>query len=450
MSRFSARCAVIGVTSLFTFSGCSRQTAAPPPPPPPPVTVATPIVSEVVDYEEVDGRAVPVEVVEVRARVSGYLDKVKFQNLDKSAAKPFAPGVLKEGDKVDKDVVLFEIDPRPYAAVLAAAKAEVERTKALVGRLTADVKRAETLRASNNISQEEFDKTNSTLAEAVATQKLAEAQQQTADLNFEFTKVKAPIAGRLGYALVTAGNLVNADVTPLTTIVREDPIHVDFDVSDQVVLRYQELIRKGELTSAREGSVPVWIALANDVGFPMRGEIDFVDNQFNKATGTMRIRARFDNPEGRGGIRRLTAGINVPRVRVPSSKPYPAVLISERAMTVDLGSRIVYVVDSQNIAHRREIVLGTAHEGLVAIKEGLKADERIVVNGIQRVRDGKPVQPETGKMPGADQFLAAQAATKATMTEPQSPVAPVPTATPTGTAMPTATPTAAPSPTATK
>ena len=408
-------CLVSGVVAVASSVGCRPSPPAQAAPPPPPVTVARPVVREVTDYEETTGRLAPVEAVELRARVSGYLQAVKFQAIDANGAKPLEPGTLREGDEAPKDAVLFEIDPRPYAAAEAAAQAEVERTVALVGRLSADVKRAETLRASNNISQEEFDKTVSTRAEAVATQKSAEAQLRTAQLNLEFTKVKAPIEGRLGRALVTAGNLITADFTPLVTIVREDPIHVYFDLPEQVVLRYQELIRKSEFTSARTQQLPMWVALGNDDGFPHRGWVDFIDNRVDRSTSTLRIRGVLDNPQVGDQPRRFTPGFFV-RVRIPASRPYQAVQISERAITVDQGARVVFTVDDGGTAHRREVQIGLMHDGLRAITAGLQANERIVVNGLQRVRDGRPVKAEEGPMPGVKPVSTAAASATGTGT----------------------------------
>lgn len=393
-------------TRLFLFfvvvlagPGCRPHVAAPPPPPPPPVTVAKPIVQSITDYEITTGRTAASESVDVRARVTGYLDKVTFQTLDREPSLGTAPPKLKEGDDVDAQTVLFEIDPRQYDAVLDAAKADLDRTTAMVDRTTAELARGDQLRPNNSISREDYDKLVANKAEAIAVQAAARAQIKVAQLNVDFTKVKAPIAGRLGRALVTAGNSITAELTPLTTIVREDPIHVYFDLPEQVVDRYRSMIRKGEFASARSQELPVEIAIEGEQGFPHSGFIDFVDNQIDRPTATLKLRGRFDNPVVAHGTRFFTAGMFV-RVRIPASRPHEAILVSERAIISDQGDKIVYVVDADGTAHRRVIEPGALHGRLRVVKSGLTADEQIVVVGLQRVRDGAKVTPELKPMPG--------------------------------------------------
>lgn len=402
--------------------GCRPQSAAPPAPPPPAVTVAKPIVETIVDYEETTGRTAASESVDLRARVSGYLDKVTFQTLDREPSLGAPPPKLKEGDDVQADTVLFEIDPRQYEAVLDAAKAGLDQATALLDRTTAELARGDQLRVGNNISREEYDKLVAAKAEATAQQAAARAQITAAQLNVDFTKVKAPISGRLGRALVTAGNAVTAEQTPLTTIVREDPIHVYFDLPEQVVDRYREMIRKGEFASARTQELPVEIGIEGEQGFPHAGFIDFVDNQINRGTASLRLRGRFENPVVANGIRFFTPGMFV-RVRLAASRPHEALLVSERAILSDQGDKIVYVVDPDGTVHRRVVELGALHGRLRVIKSGLKADEQIIVIGLQRARDGGKVTPELKPMPGQ----------------------PTPPADGTSPARPTGTPTATPS-----
>lgn len=382
--------------------GCVPQRPAAPTLPPPPVTVAKPVVETVVDYEVTTGRADAFEAVDVRARVSGYLQKVTFHRAEGNPSPGATPPKqLREGDTVEAGTLLFEIDRRPYQAVYDAAIADSDRAKAMLDRLAADLARAENLRKTNNISVEEYDKIVAQKAEAAATLAGAQAQIEGAKLNLEFTEVKAPITGRLGRALVTEGNLVSADVTLLTTIVCEDPIYVYFDLSEQVMLRYKKLISEGKFESAREQELPVEVGLANEDGFPHKGVVDFVDNRIDVPTATLKLRGRFENPILNKEIRALTPGLFV-RVRIPASQPYEALLVGERAILTDLGEKVVFVVDADGTAHRRVVELGTLHGRLRVVKSGLKADEKIVVNGLQRVRDGAKVQSHDGPMPGAD------------------------------------------------
>lgn len=381
------------------IGGCRPHTAAPPPQGPLPVTVAKPVVQSIIDYEITTGRTAASESVDLRARVSGYLDKVTFQTLDRPQSLGAEPPKLKEGDDVAAQTVLFEIDPRQYEAMLDAAKADLDRTTAMLDRTVAELARGEQLRVGNNISREDYDKLVAAKAEAAASQAAARAQIKSAQLNVDFTKVKAPIAGRLGRALVTAGNSITAELTPLTTIVREDPIHVYFDLPEQVVDRYRSMIRKGEFSSARSEELPVEIGIENEAGFPHSGFIDFVDNTIDRPTATLKLRGRFENPVVAHGTRFFTAGMFV-RVRIPASRPHKALLVSERAIISDQGDKIVYVVEADGTARRRVIEPGALHGRLRVVKSGLQADEQIVVLGLQRVRDGAKVTPELKPMPG--------------------------------------------------
>lgn len=399
--RLVDRC-VLFLFIVAVIGGCTPQRPAPPAMPPPPVTVAKPVVQTVADYEVTTGRADAYEAVDVRARVSGYLQKVTFHHADgRQSPGDSSPKQLREGDTVEAGTLLCEIDPRPYQAVYDAATADSDRAKAALDRLSADLARAENLRKTNNISVEEFDKISAQKAEAAATVAAAAAQIDAAKLNLEFTQVKAPITGRLGRALVTEGNLVTADVTLLTTIVREDPIYIYFDLSEQVMLRYKKLITENKFESAREQELPVDIGLANEDGFPHRGVVDFVDNRVDVPTATLKLRGRFANPELNKSIRALTPGMFV-RVRIPASKPYEALLVGERAILTDQGEKVVFTVDADGTTHRRVVELGTLHGRLRVVTAGLKPDERIVVNGLQRVRDGAKVDPHDGPMPGAE------------------------------------------------
>lgn len=389
MSAWQVRRRLSSLAALW-LAGCGTAGGPAPVQPPVIVTTAEPLVLTVTDFEETTGRVRAKEEVEIRARVSGYLTKLLFA----------------EGENVEVGAVLAEIDPRPYQAVVDVAYGELARTEATLQRLEADFARAERLRPTNTISQEEYDKIAGNRAEAAAMVTAARAQLEAARLNLEFTKVVAPISGRVGRAEVTVGNLVAADQTRLTTIVSEDPVQCDFDLDEQTVLRYRRMMLDRKFTSARETEVPVWLALANEDNFPHAGAIDFVDPQVDPATGTLRLRGAFPNPLLTGKLRALTPGMFV-RVRIPGGQPHEAVLISQRAILSDQTGKFVYVVNADNRVERRDVQLGQLYGTLQEIlpstraAEGIRPGERVVINGLQRVRPGAPVEPQSGPMPGA-------------------------------------------------
>lgn len=351
---------------------------------PPIVTVASPLVKDVVDHEEFTGRTEAVESVDVRARVSGYLSKVGFQ----------------AGREVHKGDLLFEIDPRPYQADLERAEAELARADARVKRLDADLARAERLRPTGAIGREEYDKIAGEQSEAAAGVRGARAAVERAKLDLGFTKVVSPIDGRISRNLITVGNLVTADQTPLTSIVSMDPMYVYFTVDERTMLRIQQLIREGKFKSGRddEKAVPVRVGLANEEGFPHKGLVDFVDNRIDPATGTLKVRAVLPNSPV-NGERPLNPGLFT-RVRVNIGEPQKAVLVSERALGTDQGQRFVYVVNDKNEVAARNVKVGKLENGLRVIEEGLKPGERVIVNGLQRVRPGVVVNPKSGEMTG--------------------------------------------------
>ncbi len=410
--------AVLGIG----WSSRSRQTAAPPAPTLPTIMVSYPAEREVTDYADFTGRAAAVDAVEIRARVSGYLNEIKF----------------KEGTLVKKGDILFVIDPRPFVAELARAKAQVQQAKASEteaiaqlaeakaqeSRATAGVDytqrrlgRSEKLLPTNVITQEEFDQQKSELLQnqadldrakagiasaqaAIGTAKAAvqsaQAAVELAALNLEYTKVSAPIDGRISRELVTEGNLVQSGDqggTVLTTLVSVDPIYVYFDIDESTVLRVEQLIREGKAESARDATVPVLLSLANQSDYSLRGTINFVDNQINPKTGTLRVRGVFRNES-----EVLTPGMFV-RVRIPIGQEHSSVLVVERAINNDQGQKILFVVDEKNQVTTKPVVVGALHDGLREISQGLKSGERVVVNGLQRVRPGSTVEPKLVAMP---------------------------------------------------
>jgi RND family efflux transporter MFP subunit len=355
---------------LGAMGGCARGSAAPPAPPPPIVTVAVPVEQEVIESRDFTGRTAAIDSVVVRARVTGYLEKVLF----------------KEGAEVQAGDSLYEIDPRPYQAVLSQAEGNVAAAEAKLVRLQADLERARKLLADGVISQEDFDRTTSDLAETTGTLHAVRAAVERARLDLEFTHIRAPIAGLTGRSELDVGNLVMADDTALTSIVSIDPIHANFDVDERSVLLYRERIREKKVQSAREAEVSVLLGLANEDGYPHRGQIDFVDNQLDPTSGTIRARAVFPNPE-----RTISPGFFV-RIRVPFDKPHPALLVDEHALGADQRGWYVYVVDGTGTVQHRPVEIGARSGGRVVIEQGLAAGERVIVNGIQRARPGGKVE----------------------------------------------------------
>jgi RND family efflux transporter MFP subunit len=354
--------------------------------PPPPVSVSQPLVQEVIDHDDYEGRIAAVETVEVRARVRGHLVKVN----------------LKDGQIVKPGDLLFEIDPKPYQAALDAAKAQVAAADSALELAKKEYARSSRLLGQNAASREEVDVWLGKQGVAKADRLKAEAVVEQAELDLGYTKIVAPVAGKTSRALVTVGNLVNAGggETLLTTITTIDPMYVFFDVPERALRLYREHFRKsvkagGPEPSVKELKIPVYVGVEGEEGFPNEGVIDFVDNSANPNTGTFLVRGVLPNPK-----RLLDAGMRA-RVRVPVSDPHKAILITERAVGTDQGLKFVYIVNDQNVVERRDVQLGRVHDGLQVIQAGVKPEDRVIVNGIQRVRDGAKVDPKPVAMPGA-------------------------------------------------
>lgn len=362
------------------LTGCGRhQAQGNATVPPPEVLVSLPVNREVTDYEDFPGRTEAVSSIDVRARVTGYLDKDNF----------------KEGADVKQGDLLFEIDPRPYEAELARSQATLVQAEAHQARLKSDFERAAGLVAKRAIGREEYDKIAGDLAEAAAAVGVATATRDLARLNLNFTKVRSPISGRIGRRFIDPGNLVKADDSILTTIVSLDPLYAYFDVDERATLRLQELIRYGKLDFSPEAKRPVLMGMANEEGFSQKGTITFADNRVDPDTGTWRLRGLFANPH-----HGLSSGLFV-RVRLPIGEPYKALLIAEQALGADQGQRFVYVVDANQVATYRRVKVGRLHDGLRVITDGLDPSEKVVVSGLQRVRPGSKVDGKVMPMPEA-------------------------------------------------
>ena len=364
--------ALVGA-ALLLASCKPPEAAAPQSSGPTTVTVAKPVPKRIMEWDEFVGRLSSPKSVELRARVSGYLEKVHF----------------KEGTEVKEGDLLFTIDPRPYQAIADRSQAELERAKTQAELAASEAKRAATLVASKAISAEDFEQKSKTQAEAMASVRAAAAALAAAKLDLEFTQVRAPIAGRVSDARVREGNLViggdTNNATLLTTIVAVDPIHCFIDVDERSSLKYRQLYREGKRASALFGEVEAQMGLANEEGFPHKGVVDFVDNEISPTTGTIRCRAVFPNKD------RLMSPGYFARVRVPGSGEYDALLVRDSALGSDQGRPFVFVVKEDGTAEYRTVVTGPLEDGLRVVKEGLKPGERIVINGLMAVKNGGKV-----------------------------------------------------------
>ncbi len=371
-----------GLLALAVLAGCGSQ-AEPAAPPPPTVSVAPVLLREVSQWDEYSGRVEAVESVELRPRVSGYIERVDYV----------------EGQEVKRGDVLFTIDARSYRAELERAQAQLARARSLAAQGRSEVERARVLSAQNAMSTELYEQRRAAAAVAEADAAAAQAAVEAARLNLEWTKVRAPIDGRAGRAQVTAGNLVVAgDATGvLTTLVSLDRAHVHFDADEKAFLRYARMARDGKRPSERDGGVPVQVALLDEQGFPHEGVVDFLDNRVDRGTGTIRARAVLDNRE-----RLFTPGLFA-RVRLLGSGSFPALLIDETAVLTDQDRKYVYVLAEDGTAQRRDVRLGRSADGLRIVEDGLAAGDQVIVGGLQKVfMPGMPVDAQPVRMGAAD------------------------------------------------
>ncbi len=368
---------VPSIVPMVLLAACAAEPPAPPPPPG--VTVAAVPRRDVEEWDEFTGRLEAVDEVQIRPRVSGYIRKVAFD----------------EGNGVRKGQVLFEIDPRPYQATLARAEAELEVARARAQLAGRDVVRAERLVAVQAISREEFDTRTAGQEEGEASVRAAEAAVATARLDLEWTRVRSPITGRVSRAEVTEGNLVQSggpDATLLTTVVSLDPIYATFEGDEQSYLRYAALARNGSRANSRDNRTPILLGLANEDGFPHEGYVDFVDNQLNPEAGTIRLRAVFSNKD-----QLFTPGLFA-RIRLEGVAAHPATVVLDRAVGTDQDKKFVLVLKPDSTVEYRSVGLGRVVDGLRIVTSGLRTGDRIVINGLQRVRPGMKVAPAVAPM----------------------------------------------------
>jgi len=394
MSSFGRAGLFVAVAALL--AGCGegqkQQQAGPPPPA---VTVAPPVQRTVTDYDEYVGRFIAVNSVEVRARVSGYLDAVHFTDGQ----------LVKDGD------LLFTIDKRPFQNAVAQARATLSAAQSNLAFTEADYTRGQQLVKEKTITDQTFEQRSQAFRNARAAVSGAEAQVRTAELDLEFTELRAPIAGRIGDRRVTPGNLVTGgtggNTTLLATIVSTDPIYFEFTFDEASYLRYERNAGKGADIASRGASVPVGLKLIDEKDFSHDGRMDFVDNVIDRTSGTIRGRAVFANAKGV-----FTPGMFA-RVRVPATSPYQALLVPDTAIGSEQVRKYVLVVDAQNKTVQKYVTLGQLVDGkLRVIKEGLAADDKVIVNGIARVRPGQVVAPQAEGQAQPGQPAAAPAPAK--------------------------------------
>lgn len=343
--------------------------------PPAAVTIAKPAVRQVTDWDEYTGRFEAAQSVEVRARVAGYLEEVHF----------------KDGQIVAKGDLLYTIDRRPFEAAVGQARAELEQARTKVENASKDVDRGRSLVATKVMSEKVFDDRSNVKREAESAVKVAEAKVRTAELDLSFTRITAPIAGRISRAMITAGNYVSgggaAQPTLLTTIVSQDPVHLYFDVSEANAIKYRRLAMSGAKGVAGETGASVELGLPDEAGYPHRGIVDFSDNRLDAGTSTLRVRAVVDNAKG------LFAAGLFARVRVAGSTSYQAMLLPDAALGTDQANRFVLVVAEDGSVQRRVVVPGPIAQGMRVIRSGLKPDDWVVTKGLQRARPGQKVSP---------------------------------------------------------
>jgi len=353
--------AVAMVAAATVLTACSKSGAeAPSPPPPPEVDAAEVVTTSVRQWDVFTGRIAAIGAVDIRPRVSGYIERIAFR----------------EGDTVKAGDLLFVIDQRPYRAAFDSAMAQLERARASVQLAEAQNKRGESLIKTGAISIDTLDTRSAALGQANADVHAAEAALATAKLNLDFTEVRAPIGGKVGRAVLTLGNLVQADQTVLTSVVSQDPVYVYFQPDEQSFLRYCELARKGERANSEN---QVRVGLASETGFPHAGTVNFVNNQVDAATGTISVRATVPNPDGV-----FVPGLYA-RVQLEGRAEYMATLIDDKAVMTDQDRKYVYVIGADDKVKRKDVVLGSIHDGLRVVQSGLAATDKVIVAGLQKI-----------------------------------------------------------------
>ena len=359
--------AIVALTLMST--GCQEKNKYVPPPPPA-VTVSRPVQQAVTDYMEFTGTTEALELVEIRARVEGYLESIHF----------------KDGAKVKRGALLFVIDPKPFQAKLGEAKAGLLIRQAELKLAETTLKRKEGAFKDKAVSEVEVIQARAEQDKARAAVEAAQAAMETTRLNLSYTKIHAPISGRMGRNLVDVGNLVGANErTLLATIVQDDPIYAYFNASERDLLQHRQKRREREVGADENNAPNAYLGLANEEGYPHEGRVDYIDNRVNADTGTIQLRAVFPNSDGV-----LLPGLFA-RIRIPASEPHTALLVPDRALGTDQQGRFLLVVNDKNVVEYRTVKIGAKVEGVRVIESGISSADRVIVNGIQRARPGATV-----------------------------------------------------------
>jgi len=377
---------LLGGIAALVLAACSNpeaaeETAAPAPPQ---VSVAQVVHERITEWDEFTGRLQAPQTVQLIPRVSGYIEEVHFN----------------EGALVDKGDLLVQIDPKPFATEVARLKAELQSAQSAAVQAEKEYRRAEKLSSQRAISAELLDSRLARKQQTAATVASVEAALERAELDLSYTRITAPISGRVSYAQVTAGNFVSAGQSQITSLVSTEKMYAYFDVDEQSYLKYARLAETGKRADTRDStSNPVYMALANDSNYQHVGRVDFVDNRIDAQTGTIRVRASFPNDDND-----LLPGLFA-RIRLVGSDSYEGILIDEKAVGTDLNNKFVLVVNSNNELEYRAIELGEKVNGLRIVTEGLTPKDKIVVNGLQRVRANMKVDPQLVPMASSEQLV---------------------------------------------
>jgi RND family efflux transporter MFP subunit len=369
---------VAGSTAAPPAAAPKGPPAAGPPggaPPPPTVTTSKPVQRKIVEWDEYTGRFDAVASVDIRARVSGYLNEVHFV----------------DGQIVQKGAPLYSIDPRPFERAVEQAKAELAQAATKAENSTLDVERGRPLVDRKIMSEKVFDDRANALRDAQAQVKVSDAKVKTAELDLFFTKIASPVTGRISRSAVSAGSWISAgaaaNASLLTSIVTEDPIHIYFDISENNWIKYRRMIEKGQKTGAAQLGTQIQLGLPDEAGFPHVGKVDFIDNRLDQATGTMRARAIVDNKAGT-----FSAGMFA-RARVQGSTDYLAVMLPDEAIGTDQTNKFVFTVADDGTVARKDVELGPVIDGLRIIRSGVTPDDWVITKGLQRARPGNKVTP---------------------------------------------------------
>ena len=359
-------------------------------PPPPPVTVAKPMVKEIIEWDEYPGQFEAVSSIDVRARISGYLEQIHFT----------------DGQMVNEGALLFSIEKRPFEIARDSAQAQLAEANAQLSLANRNLKRYEKMREGNIVGEAEYDDRVEAVSAARAAVAVAQAQVRDAELDLGYTEIYAPVTGRISRHEVSIGNLItggySGDVTLLTTIVTVDPIHLDFDMSEANYLAYQRATERGAMPSMRDSHIQVFAKLPDEQAWPHEGILEFLDNQVNATSGTIRARATFAN-----GDLAFTPG-QFAHVRVPGSELYTAILLPESAIVTDQSQKIALVVDAEGTVGVKILRVGPGHDGMRIIREGLSPDDAVIIDGLMRARPGSKVTPEMGEIVAAPQATLAE------------------------------------------